>query len=133
MMLSLSQVAKATGRSKSVISNALKIGKLSYHGKDGSGQYSIDMAEALRVFPPKNKQLQSHRPVSESLIKEHLEQERKQSSLMIAQLIRDRDEWKNQAIALTALLESQKLIGSEKTNPKGSIIKRAIAKLDKKQ
>ena len=55
--LSLNQVAKVTGRSKGTISKALSDGKLSYLSKTESG-YEIDLAEALRVFPPKTPQEQ---------------------------------------------------------------------------
>jgi len=48
--LTLSQAAKQTGKSKSVISKALKDGTLSYNEKDSAG-YKIDPAELFRVFP----------------------------------------------------------------------------------
>ena len=51
MLLSLSQAAKETGKSKSVIANALRKGWLS--GKHGvKGQWEIDPAELFRVYPP---------------------------------------------------------------------------------
>jgi chromosome segregation ATPase len=57
-ILSLNQVAKLTGRSKGTISKALNDGTLSYLEKSDKGVYQIDMAEALRVFPPKTPQNQ---------------------------------------------------------------------------
>ena len=45
----LSQAAKETGKSKSVISKALKDGTMSHIEKDDSG-YKIDPAELFRVF-----------------------------------------------------------------------------------
>ena len=51
--LTLSQAAKATGKSKSVISKALADSRLSYMEKDASG-YKIDPAELFRVFEPKS-------------------------------------------------------------------------------
>jgi len=48
--LTLSQASKETGKSKSVISKALKDGTMSYVAKDESG-YKIDPAELFRVFP----------------------------------------------------------------------------------
>ncbi|MCC8999559.1 MAG: hypothetical protein LM522_08685 [Candidatus Contendobacter sp.] len=51
MLLSLSQAAKETGKSKSVIANALKKGWIS--GKHGvKGQWEIDPAELFRVYAP---------------------------------------------------------------------------------
>ena len=51
MLLSLSQAAKETGKSKSVIANALKKGWIS--GKHGvKGHWEIDPAELFRVYPP---------------------------------------------------------------------------------
>ena len=50
--LSLREAADATGKSKSTISKALKIGKISYISKDEKG-YQIDPSELFRVYPPK--------------------------------------------------------------------------------
>lgn len=51
---SLSQAAEETGKSKSVISKALKSGRLSHNGKGENG-YKIDPAELFRVFPKNSK------------------------------------------------------------------------------
>ncbi len=51
---SLSQAAEETGKSKSVISKALKSGRLSHNGKGENG-YKIDPAELFRVFPKNTK------------------------------------------------------------------------------
>ncbi|WP_217847059.1 hypothetical protein [Paracoccus marcusii] len=48
--LSLSQAAKATGRSKSTIGRAIKAGRLSAIRNDDE-TFSIDPAELFRVFP----------------------------------------------------------------------------------
>jgi len=53
MYLSLGQAAKETGKSKSVISNALKSGRLSGRRND-KGEWEIDPAELFRVFSPQN-------------------------------------------------------------------------------
>ena len=55
MYLSLGQAAKETGKSKSVISNALKSGRLSGRHND-KGEWEIDPAELFRVFSPQNGQ-----------------------------------------------------------------------------
>jgi hypothetical protein len=53
MYLSLGQAARETGKSKSVISNALKSGRLS-GVRNGKGEWEIDPAELFRVFSPQN-------------------------------------------------------------------------------
>ena len=53
MYFSLGQAAKETGKSKSVISNALKSGRLSGRHND-KGEWEIDPAELFRVFSPQN-------------------------------------------------------------------------------
>ena len=55
MYLSLGQAAKETGKSKSVISNALKSGRLSGRRND-KGEWEIDPSELFRVFSPQNRQ-----------------------------------------------------------------------------
>lgn len=60
----LGQAAKATGKSKSTISKALKSGKISYTEKSSSG-YEIEASELFRVFPantdnqPQNEQIET--------------------------------------------------------------------------
>ena len=119
--LSLNQVAKATGRSKGTISKALNNGTLSYLNKSENGQYEIDMAEALRVFPPKTPQdrieqeqfrTSNTEELNHSLVqqmeldrlKHDLERaeserhrERQSSQAQIEDLIKQRDEWKEQS------------------------------------
>lgn len=51
MTYTLGQAAKATGRNKATIFQALKSGKISGH-KDDMGRYVIDPAELHRVYPP---------------------------------------------------------------------------------
>ena len=55
MYLSLGQAAKETGKSKSVISNALHSGRLSVKRND-KGEWEIDPAELFRVFAKQNTQ-----------------------------------------------------------------------------
>ena len=55
MYLSLGQAAKETGKSKSVISNALHSGRLSGKKTDKGG-WEIDPAELFRVFAKQNTQ-----------------------------------------------------------------------------
>ena len=51
MHYTLGQAAKATGKTKGTIANAIKKGRLSA-GKDDIGQYQIDPAELHRIYPP---------------------------------------------------------------------------------
>jgi hypothetical protein len=128
--LSLSQAAEETGKSKSVISKALKTGKISHNGKDESG-YKIDPAELFRVFPknPANndkntskERLRTQENDIENVfkIKEleiKLEAENKEKSFYKEQYSKieiDRDDWKKQA--QTLLLQSpQKPVESKET------------------
>ena len=55
MNLSLGQAARETGKSKSVIYNALKSGRLSGRHND-KGEWEIDPAELFRVFSRQNGQ-----------------------------------------------------------------------------
>lgn len=50
MMYTLGQAAKATGKAKGTISNAIKNGRLSASRND-KGEYEIDGAELHRVYP----------------------------------------------------------------------------------
>ena len=51
MVYTLGQAAKATGKSKTTIKNALDKGRISGHKAD-DGSWSIDPAELHRVYPP---------------------------------------------------------------------------------
>lgn len=49
----LGEAAKATGKSKATISNALKTGRMSLHEKTEGG-YRIAASELFRAFPPRS-------------------------------------------------------------------------------
>lgn len=119
--MSLNQVAKLTGRSKGTISKALNDGTLSYLEKSETGQYSIDMAEALRVFPAKTPQDRVEQERAGSLNTEELnhsmllqteidrlkyrletaeserQRERENNQAQIDDLKTQRDQWQKQA------------------------------------
>lgn len=94
----LSQAAKESGKSKSVLSKALKNGTLSYVTKDSSG-YQIDPAELFRVYP---KQEQENDPKERSRTAENAAKNDLENALRISQLegenkllgerLQDRDE-----------------------------------------
>ena len=58
MLVSLSEASRLTGKSKSVISNALKNGTISYASKDSTG-YKIDTSELFRVFERRTQEPRS--------------------------------------------------------------------------
>lgn len=119
--LTLSQAAKATGKSKSTINRAIKSGKVSAIRKD-DGSYSIDASELSRAFHIRTSEPTQRRitepygtdeaePLKQRIeaLEEMLEREREFS----ADLKEDRDRWRQQA---TSLLE-------DKRPKKGSIWK----------
>lgn len=111
MELSLSQAAKAAGKSKSTINRAIKSGKLSAIRHD-DGSYSIDASELSRAFQigthAVSSWISSALPVEPSgtamleaenaALRAALDREREIASDLMA----DRDAWKQQATALLA-------------------------------
>lgn len=111
MALSLSQAAKAAGKSKSTINRAIKSGKLSATRHD-DGSYSIDASELYRAFQigtPVGSEWISAAPLVEqartaaleaenAALRAALDREREIAS----DLVVDRDAWKQQATALLA-------------------------------
>ena len=66
MHMTLSQAAKACGKSKGTLSKAVSNGKLSVAEKKEDGSFRIDPAELFRVFPketetPNNEQVETHK------------------------------------------------------------------------
>ena len=103
-VLSLSQAAKLTGKSKSTINRAIKTGKLSA-ARHEDGSYSIDPAELSRAFgiePHEGAKRRDAEPDGTRLLErvaaleEMLSREREIS----ADLKEDRDRWRQQAIAM---------------------------------
>lgn len=106
MTYTLGQAAKATGKSKSTISKALKNGIISAE-KGANGAFRIDPSELHRVFPPNSFKEQPQ--TLENTTKEHLETAVKVAQLEVRleaaekradDLEQDRDSWRNQANAL---------------------------------
>jgi hypothetical protein len=101
----LGQAAKATGKQKSTLLDAIRAGKISAT-KDEHGHYQIDPAELHRVYPPTVRTEQDEPPPNPHQM-ELLEQkirflEREVSRLeQTAEDLRDdRDHWRRQATAL---------------------------------
>lgn len=106
MSYTLGQAAKATGKSKSTISKALKSGIISGE-KGANGAFKIEPSELHRVFPANS--IKEHSKAAENTTKEHLETAVKIAQLEVRleaaekradDLEQDRDSWRNQANAL---------------------------------
>lgn len=117
MVYTLGEAAKATGKSKSTISKAIKSGRISAK-KGETGAFAIDPSELHRVYPAtvegeQDRTLQTLKVNSrdDGLIRElqaRLEatQERlTDKEAVISDLREDRDRWRQQA---TALLEDKR-------------------------
>lgn len=115
--LTLSQAAKASGKSKSTLSRAIKVGRLSATRLD-DGNFSIDPAELFRVYPATHNNPYDERPIERvatpvpaelqsriSMLEVLLEKEREavaRERQISADLKEDRDRWRQQAVSLLA-------------------------------
>lgn len=107
--LSLSQAAKISGKSKTTIHRSIKSGKLSAT-RNEDGTYSINAAELSRVFqvvtqkhPTWNNEEQPVTPSETDRIRiEALEAALDREREVNADLMADRDHWRQQATALLA-------------------------------
>lgn len=128
MKYTLGQAAKATGKSKSTISRAIRKGKVSAE-HDAHGQFAIDPAELHRVYPAAEQgngctaNDTSHHATRQNgamqqveianlerenaLLREMLGREREMSR----GVEQDRDHWRQQA---TTLLTDQRAIAPQK-------------------
>ena len=107
MKYTLGEAAKASRKSKSTISKALKNGTISANKLD-NGRFEIDASELFRVFPKRSETLDGERmntptetlenAVKMARIEERLEASERRNK----ELEEDRDKWRQQA---TALLE----------------------------
>lgn len=113
--LSLSQAAKASGKSKSTINRSIKNGKLSATRHD-DGTYSIAASELFRVFPAGTlsgsiwsepdplKEPDTATAIRIEALEAALEREREVNEDLRA----DRDHWRQQATALLTVEKRQK-------------------------
>lgn len=107
--LSLSQAAKATGKSKSTINRAIKNGKLSATRHE-DGTYSIAASELFRAFQigtTNSSEWIDAQPAPEpdktaDIRIEALEAALQREREVNADLMADRDHWRQQATALLA-------------------------------
>ena len=106
----LGQAAKATGKQKSTILEAIRNGRISA-AKNDLGRYQIDPAELHRVYPPivqTEREATQTNPYKTELLEEKikfLEREIARLERQEADLREDRDHWRKQA---TALLTDQR-------------------------
>ena len=121
--LTLSQAAKALGKSKSTLNRAIKTGRLSAT-RNEDGTFSINPAELYRAFPEPSENAKQERGKEQdrtvvsddlssriSLLQQLLERERE----VVADLKEDRDRWRQQA---TSLLADQRAGQDETSLPK---------------
>lgn len=108
MYKTLGQAAKATGKQKSTILDAIKKGRISAT-KDDAGRYKIDPAELHRIYPPVSQTVQTEREETDTthykteILEEKirfLEREIARLERTEADLREDRDHWRIQATAL---------------------------------
>lgn len=116
MHLSLGQAAKETGKSKSVISNALHSGRLSGKRNDKGG-WEIDPSELFRVFtkqnakePEKEQNGTPENPIQNILLEQeirHLREQLDRERELNRDLIRRLDAENEERRKLTMLLTDQ--------------------------
>lgn len=120
MVYTLGEAAKATGKSKSTLSKAIKSGRISA-SKDDTGTYRIDPSELHRVYPlavngeqeetlvntptpqgktPDIKELQARLEAAHERLSDR--------DAVIADLREDRDKWRQQAASLLAAPKKQR-------------------------
>ena len=123
MHLSLGQAAKETGKSKSVISNALHSGRLSGK-KNNKGGWEIDPSELFRVFtkqnakePEKEQNGTPENPIQNTLLEQeirHLREQLDRERELNRDLIRRLDAENEERRKLTMLLTDQRATATQK-------------------
>jgi hypothetical protein len=102
MLYTLGQAAKAVGKAKGTIKNAIDKGRLSA-SKNEAGQYQIDASELHRVYPLNTEQsnLNAVTPPATPLLNtteiKALEDKVKLLEATVEDVRQDRDEWRKQA------------------------------------
>ena len=121
MVYTLGEAAKATGKSKSTISKAIKKGRISAL-KGSNGAYSIDPSELHRVYPvilqetvtieqedtyksPETDTAKENKIRELDILLKASEQRLEDRGEQLSDIKEDRDKWRQQA---TALLEDKR-------------------------
>lgn len=118
MAFTLGEAAKAVGKSKATISNAIKSGKITARKRESDGAYQIEASELFRVYEPVQGEQQEpklatgetpfeHRELRADLeaareramddLRDQIEALRRDKDGVIADLRSDRDDWRRQA------------------------------------
>lgn len=111
MALTLNQAAKACGRSKSTLLNAINSGRMSAP-KDDRGRYAIDPSELHRAFPfqaPDRSADRLSEPQPTTPTDRGLEREVELLREMLAKAEANADHWRVLAERQQALLEDKRL------------------------
>lgn len=110
MALTLNQAAKACGRSKSTLLNAISSGRMSAP-KDDRGRYAIDPAELHRAFPfqiPDRSPDRFPEPQPTTPTNQGLEREVELLREMLGKAEANADHWRALAERQQALLEDKR-------------------------
>jgi hypothetical protein len=89
MPITLAQAAEQSGVNRSTLLRAVKAGRIS-GARDEAGNWTVDPAEAFRVFPPKQPPQQAQADAATDALIAQLHR-------VIDDLRQDRDEWRDQA------------------------------------
>ncbi len=139
MEFTLSAAAKATGKGKSTIHNAIKSGKLSARRTE-TGSYQIDASELARVFkmnPVEGSRLDDPEPSSEpfrtevavlrtkvTMLEDQLARERETNSDTLSDLRKRLDRSEERVLALT----NQATPNPQESPPRRSILARLLGR-----
>ena len=110
MTYTLGEAAKATGKSKPTISRAIKKGTITGN-KNHNGEYELDPSEVHRVWPMLQLASNDTGTMKQSVTPETpnndkaLEREIELLREMLDKTEADRDQWRQQAQKVTALIE----------------------------
>ena len=139
MPYTLGQAAKATGKQKSTILDAIRGGRLSAT-RDDKNQWQIDPVELFRVYPPNTETEREetlHNDSKNELLEEkirHLEREIRHLEQTTDDLREDRDHWRRQATHLlthqpqTEASPTAQPIESAVQVPKGALFEKISGK-----
>ena len=127
MSYTLGQAAKATGKSKSVIQNAIKKGHISA-SRDALNQWSIDPAELHRVYPVAVLSTHEKNDLAHSETSKIIELEGRLKALqgLLEEVKHGRDKAEENAAAWQAQAEAIKLLVAPLKADKPSFWRRLV-------